>query len=126
MGIFSMISNAVREGKEKAVIENMKFAEKLEYCGFEQACRLIHEELKAGGLARRSGLIKLFNEQLKKTDDKSVLYPAFTYLYQLAYRREDTIALSLANRIGKKLYEEGDFRVEANEDETRFYPRTKY
>ena len=123
MGLFSMISNAVREGKEKAIIENMKFSEKLDYYSFDRTCTLIHHELKGASLSRRPGLIKLLKEHMEKTNNKSELFPVFCKMHALAYSKQDTIALSISTIIGKKLYEEGDFRVEANSDQTRFRPK---
>lgn len=125
MGFFSNIANSMRESKEKAKLEAMQVADRIEYMDLASACRVLANELKtASSLPKRASLTQVFTEKLKKTENRDELYWAFSDMYQQSMRGSNRMyELNMAQKIGKRLYEMGDLRVEANSDETSFRPK---
>ena len=126
MGFFSNIANAIHEGKEKARLEAMEVGRRIEHADMLYSSKLMAEELRsASSIAKRVSLNQIFNEKLKKTDDLNELYLAFTMMYEQGKRSNSTAtyAANLAQRIGRKLHNMGDLRVESNSDETYFAPK---
>lgn len=126
MGFFDSISNAIREGKEKARMETMKFTEKMNLMNMQDATRLTYNEYSFGrsqSISYRSSVFQAFHKKLASVNNSDELYRAFEDMYHMYRRKSDALAANLAMKIGKKLYEMGDRRVEKIGDDDIYAPK---
>ncbi len=130
MGIFSGISNAMREAKEKANRAAMALEDRVEHMELLEACFLLEKELRnSNSISMQLSLNKVFNSKLNKCYEarrQEEMHTAFYEMYIRGKRSGSTYAINMAQRIGRRLYQMGDSRVDTNAEETEFRPKRSY
>lgn len=121
MGLFDMISSAIREGKERVAQETADFAERIRYARIKDACIMTARKLENASLPMKGSLSKLIQTKIQEEDNTNELFDAFNFMYNYAHDKRNTYALNISQWLGKRLDDLGDSRVEKKQrDDGRY------
>lgn len=75
----------------------------------------------------RSALISCFQSKIREESDMDGMYNAFEDMYKLYKRNGDTLAMNIAQMLGRKLHNKGDDRIrEVDSSDKSIYVPSNY
>ena len=120
MGLFDAIGRAVQDGKEKAAMQAAPLIRQVEERDLPSATKVICQEFGRISIAAKAKVTQAYRKRINSTSDVDELYWAFEEAYNIYRRKQDMTAYNLAQHVGKRLYEIGDSRIEARENDNGF------
>lgn len=121
----NIINNAKEKGERETQSARIKI---LNAYDMRSASRTMHEAMKrSSSLAARSALISCFQSKIREESDMDGMYNAFEDMYKLYKRNGDTLAMNIAQMLGRKLHNKGDDRIrEVDSSDKSIYVPSNY
>lgn len=115
MGLFSAISKSINKQKAEAIAAAGHFRESISCVDLTDACRMTVSELHRASLPMKLSITRVIQGKISEEENSDELYGAFVDMYESARLKHDTFAMSIAQMIGQKLNDMGDYRVETKQ-----------
>lgn len=128
MSIFSSIGNAIQRANQKAELKAKPYTEQIEAMDLTNGAILLCKEFGRLSLTVHAKVLQTYwrkVERYEKGQRYDDIYQAFCTTYQMSTRPSGSAAVSIAQRLGRILYDAGDGRVrekELDESHVRYIP----
>lgn len=128
MGLFDSLSRIANEAAARRKSELESAGRQIEHLDLEDACMHYIRRFNSWSLSMKNSMLTVLNKKIVATEDTRELNRAFQTVYEWAQHKHDTIALNLAQRLGKQLYRLNPSLVNTKEvDGKTFYsPANNY